>query len=190
MTKAVRRDRADDDSGGGGGGGGGGVGDHLRSHVHLTNCIHLKNHMHRHSPNPAERSLMRDLVALQRSRSLRDPSTSPPRGSPPPPRAPRRGGGRGTAPRRAGGDPSAPTGAGPRSDASRRARRASRRPKSPPKKRVRTALRTNRATRAGGVGRVRTRTKSASEPYWRKWRKPQIKQVMGENQWGEHDLTG
>ncbi|OAY78687.1 Protein STICHEL-like 3 [Ananas comosus] len=76
MTKAVRRDRADDDSGVGGGGGG--VGDHLRSHVHLTNCIHLKNHMHRHSPNPAERSLMRDLVALQRSRSLRDPSTSPP----------------------------------------------------------------------------------------------------------------
>ncbi|XP_026657155.2 protein STICHEL-like 4 isoform X2 [Phoenix dactylifera] len=55
----------------------GAISDHLRSHVHLTNCIHLKNHMHRHSPNPAERSLMRDLIVLQKSRSLRDPSTSP-----------------------------------------------------------------------------------------------------------------
>ncbi|KAF6173340.1 hypothetical protein GIB67_027035 [Kingdonia uniflora] len=51
--------------------------DHLRNHVHLTNCIHLKNHMHRHSPVMAERSIMRDLIAIQRSRSLRDPSTSP-----------------------------------------------------------------------------------------------------------------
>ncbi|KAK1258038.1 hypothetical protein QJS04_geneDACA014313 [Acorus gramineus] len=59
------------------------LGDHLGNHVHLTNCIHLRNHMHRyrhhhHSPVMAEeRSLMRDLIALQRSRSLRDPSASP-----------------------------------------------------------------------------------------------------------------
>ncbi|XP_047307499.1 protein STICHEL-like 3 [Impatiens glandulifera] len=51
--------------------------DHLRNHVHLTNCIHLKNHMHKQSPS--DRSLIRrELVLLQRSRSLRDPSTSPP----------------------------------------------------------------------------------------------------------------
>ncbi|XP_073109087.1 protein STICHEL-like 3 isoform X3 [Elaeis guineensis] len=56
----------------------GAISDHLCNHVHLTNCIHLKSHMHRHSPNPAERSLMRDLIVLQKSRSLRDPSTSPP----------------------------------------------------------------------------------------------------------------
>ncbi|KAL5989779.1 hypothetical protein ACLOJK_010673 [Asimina triloba] len=56
----------------------GDISDHLRNHVHLTNCIHLKNHMHRQSPILAERSLMRDLIVLQRSRSLRDPSTSPP----------------------------------------------------------------------------------------------------------------
>ncbi|XP_072953916.1 protein STICHEL-like 4 [Typha angustifolia] len=55
----------------------GAVSDHLRSHVHLTNCIHLKNHMHSRSPNQTEKSLIRDLLALQRSRSLRDPSTSP-----------------------------------------------------------------------------------------------------------------
>ncbi|OVA04055.1 AAA+ ATPase domain [Macleaya cordata] len=54
------------------------ISDHLRNHVHLTNCIHLRNHMHRQSPILAERSLMRDLIVLQRSRSLRDPSTSPP----------------------------------------------------------------------------------------------------------------
>ncbi|PKU79276.1 protein STICHEL-like 3 [Dendrobium catenatum] len=54
------------------------ISQHLRNHIHLTNCIHLKNHMHRHSPIQAERSLMRDLVVLQRSKSLRDPSTSPP----------------------------------------------------------------------------------------------------------------
>ncbi|KAJ0977382.1 hypothetical protein J5N97_012856 [Dioscorea zingiberensis] len=54
------------------------ISDHLRNHVHLTNCIHLRNHMHRQSPVLAERSLMRDLIVLQRSRSLRDPSTSPP----------------------------------------------------------------------------------------------------------------
>uniref|UniRef100_A0A5B7B7Q2 AAA+ ATPase domain-containing protein n=1 Tax=Davidia involucrata TaxID=16924 RepID=A0A5B7B7Q2_DAVIN len=52
--------------------------DHLRNHIHLTNCIHLKNHMHKNSPILSDRSLMRDLVVLQRSRSLRDPSTSPP----------------------------------------------------------------------------------------------------------------
>ncbi|EPS60406.1 hypothetical protein M569_14395, partial [Genlisea aurea] len=51
------------------------IGDHLRNHVHLTNCIHVKNHMHKHSP--IDRALIRDLVALQRSRSLRDPSASP-----------------------------------------------------------------------------------------------------------------
>ncbi|WOL14662.1 protein STICHEL-like 3 [Canna indica] len=55
----------------------GAISDHLRNHVHLTNCIHLKNHMHRRSPNFAERSFMRDLIVLQKSRSLRDPSTSP-----------------------------------------------------------------------------------------------------------------
>lgn len=55
------------------------IADHLRNHVHLTNCIHLKNHMYRrHSPVPVETSLSRDILALQRSRSLRDPSTSPP----------------------------------------------------------------------------------------------------------------
>ncbi|KAH7838334.1 hypothetical protein Vadar_025116 [Vaccinium darrowii] len=54
------------------------IGDHLRNHIHLTNCIHLKNHMHKHSPILADRSLLRDLVVLQRSRSLRDPSASPP----------------------------------------------------------------------------------------------------------------
>jgi DNA replication protein DnaC len=49
---------------------------HVESHVHLTNSIH----MHRHSPIllPSEHhSLIRDLIALQRSRSLQDPSTSP-----------------------------------------------------------------------------------------------------------------
>lgn len=55
----------------------GNINDHLRNHIHLTNCIHLKN-MHKHSPLLADKSLMRDLVVLQRSRSLRDPSTSPP----------------------------------------------------------------------------------------------------------------
>lgn len=55
----------------------GNISDHLRNHIHLTNCIHLKN-MHKHSPLLADKSLMRDLVVLQRSRSLRDPSTSPP----------------------------------------------------------------------------------------------------------------
>lgn len=56
----------------------GDISDHLRNHIHLTNCIHLKNHMHKHSPMLADRSLMRDLIVLQRSRSLRDPSASPP----------------------------------------------------------------------------------------------------------------
>ncbi|XP_022926561.1 protein STICHEL-like 3 isoform X2 [Cucurbita moschata] len=56
----------------------GDISDHLRNHIHLTNCIHLKNHMHKHSPILADRSLMRDLIVLQRSRSLRDPSASPP----------------------------------------------------------------------------------------------------------------
>ncbi|KAL2494829.1 Protein STICHEL-like 3 [Forsythia ovata] len=56
----------------------GNISDHLRNHIHLTNCIHLKNHMHKYSPILADRALMRDLVVLQRSRSLRDPSASPP----------------------------------------------------------------------------------------------------------------
>lgn len=70
MTRAVR-DRILKDANGN-------ISDHLRNHIHLTNCIHLKNHMHKHSPILADRSLMRDLVVLQRSRSLRDPSASPP----------------------------------------------------------------------------------------------------------------
>ncbi|WOL11130.1 hypothetical protein Cni_G19891 [Canna indica] len=57
----------------------GAISDHLKNHVHLTNCIHLKNQMHRRSPNFGfvQRSLMRDLVMLQKAKSLRDPSTSP-----------------------------------------------------------------------------------------------------------------
>ncbi|KAK9093072.1 hypothetical protein Syun_027983 [Stephania yunnanensis] len=70
MTRAVHGRFVKDENGA--------ISDHLRNHVHLTNCIHLKNHMHRHSPVMAERSLIRDLIVLQRSRSLRDPSTSPP----------------------------------------------------------------------------------------------------------------
>lgn len=69
MTKVVR-DRVLKDANGN-------ISDHLRNHIHLTNCIHLKN-MHKHSPMLADKSLMRELVVLQRSRSLRDPSTSPP----------------------------------------------------------------------------------------------------------------
>ncbi|CAN6327522.1 unnamed protein product [Urochloa humidicola] len=64
-----------------------GGGDHLRGHAHLTNCIHLRHHhAHPHGASGRRRSptgssasasaaLMRDLLALQRSRSLRDPST-------------------------------------------------------------------------------------------------------------------
>lgn len=70
MTRAVR-DRILKEANGD-------ISDHLRNHIHLTNCIHLKNHMHKHSPILADRSLMRDLIVLQRSRSLRDPSASPP----------------------------------------------------------------------------------------------------------------
>ncbi|XP_057739273.1 protein STICHEL-like 3 [Arachis stenosperma] len=69
MTRAVRNRVLKDANGD--------VSDHLRNHIHLTNCIHLKNHMHKNSPILADRSLMRDLVVLQRSRSLRDPSASP-----------------------------------------------------------------------------------------------------------------
>ncbi|KAJ1263759.1 hypothetical protein BS78_09G211200 [Paspalum vaginatum] len=69
----------------GAGGGGGGGEQHLRGHAHLTNCIHLRHH-HAHGASGRRRSptgssasasaaLMRDLLALQRSRSLRDPST-------------------------------------------------------------------------------------------------------------------
>ncbi|XWS15872.1 hypothetical protein CRYUN_Cryun34aG0039500 [Craigia yunnanensis] len=68
MTRAVR-DRILKDANGD-------ISDHLRNHIHLTNCIHLKNHMHKHSPILADRSLMRDLIVLQRSHSLRDPSAS------------------------------------------------------------------------------------------------------------------
>ncbi|KAI4332499.1 hypothetical protein L6164_017403 [Bauhinia variegata] len=70
MTRAVRNRILKDANGD--------ISDHLRNHIHLTNCIHLKNHMHKNSPILANRSLMRDLVVLQRSRSLRDPSASPP----------------------------------------------------------------------------------------------------------------
>ncbi|KAJ7000075.1 hypothetical protein NC653_010745 [Populus alba x Populus x berolinensis] len=69
MTKAVRTRILKDANGD--------IGDHLRNHIHLTNCIHLKNHMLKQSPILADRSLMRDLITLQRSRSLRDPSASP-----------------------------------------------------------------------------------------------------------------
>ncbi|XP_017223058.1 protein STICHEL-like 3 isoform X1 [Daucus carota subsp. sativus] len=70
MTRAVR-DRILKDANGD-------ISDHLRNHIHLTNCIHLKNHMHKQSPILSDRSIVRDLVVLQRSRSLRDPSMSPP----------------------------------------------------------------------------------------------------------------
>ncbi|KAK1351327.1 AAA domain-containing protein [Heracleum sosnowskyi] len=70
MTRAVR-DRILKDANGD-------INDHLRNHIHLTNCIHLKNHMHKQSPILSDRSIIRDLVVLQRSRSLRDPSMSPP----------------------------------------------------------------------------------------------------------------
>ncbi|XP_047325603.1 protein STICHEL-like 4 [Impatiens glandulifera] len=56
----------------------GDINNHLRNHIHLTNCIHLKNHMHKQNPILADRSITRDLAFLQRSRSLKDPSTSPP----------------------------------------------------------------------------------------------------------------
>ncbi|KAL9671565.1 hypothetical protein QQ045_009135 [Rhodiola kirilowii] len=55
----------------------GDISDHLRNHIHLTNCIHLKNHMHKHSPVVADKVFMRDLIVLQRSKSLRDPSATP-----------------------------------------------------------------------------------------------------------------
>ncbi|KAK8484950.1 hypothetical protein V6N13_068249 [Hibiscus sabdariffa] len=72
MTRAVSGDRVLKEDANGD------VSDHLRNHIHLTNCIHLKNHMHKHSPIMSDRSLVRDLMVLQRSRSLRDPSASPP----------------------------------------------------------------------------------------------------------------
>ncbi|KAJ3671018.1 hypothetical protein LUZ60_008444 [Juncus effusus] len=50
---------------------------HIASHAHLTNSIHMHR---RHSPIQHQ-ALMRDLMALQRSRSLQDPSTSPNRRS-------------------------------------------------------------------------------------------------------------
>ncbi|KAE9594532.1 putative DNA-directed DNA polymerase [Lupinus albus] len=70
MTRAVRNRVFKDANGD--------ISDHIRNHIHLTNCIHLKNHMHKNSPILADRTLMKDLVVLQRSRSLRDPSASPP----------------------------------------------------------------------------------------------------------------
>lgn len=70
MTRAIRNRVLKDANGD--------ISDHLRNHIHLTNCIHLKNHMHKNSPILADRSIMRDLVVLQRSHSLRDPSASPP----------------------------------------------------------------------------------------------------------------
>ncbi|KAK8629964.1 hypothetical protein V6N13_078778 [Hibiscus sabdariffa] len=72
MTRAVSGDRVLKEDANGD------VSDHLRNHIHLTNCIHLKNHMHKHSPIMSDRSLVRDLMVLQRSQSLRDPSASPP----------------------------------------------------------------------------------------------------------------
>ncbi|CAL4947596.1 unnamed protein product [Urochloa decumbens] len=67
---------------------GGGAGGHLRGHAHLASCIHMRHHHghggggaasssgRRRSPaSVASAALMRDLLALQRSRSLRDPST-------------------------------------------------------------------------------------------------------------------
>ncbi|KAG2591400.1 protein STICHEL-like 4 [Panicum virgatum] len=68
---------------------GGGAGGHLRGHAHLASCVHLRHHHgHAHGGaagggasssgrrrSPASAALMRDLLALQRSRSLRDPST-------------------------------------------------------------------------------------------------------------------
>ncbi|KAI4343037.1 hypothetical protein MLD38_027585 [Melastoma candidum] len=63
MTRAVRNRILKDVNGD--------INDHLRNHAHL------KDHKHKHSPILADRSLMRDLVILQRSRSLRDPSASP-----------------------------------------------------------------------------------------------------------------
>ncbi|GLJ28707.1 hypothetical protein SUGI_0565810 [Cryptomeria japonica] len=63
--------------------------DHVRNHAHLTNFIHLKNHMHMDKSKAmldkqfsGESSLMKDLITLRRSRSLRDPSTSPSLNSP------------------------------------------------------------------------------------------------------------
>ncbi|KAF5738274.1 protein STICHEL-like 3 isoform X1 [Tripterygium wilfordii] len=70
MTKAVR-DRILKDANGD-------ISDHLRNHIHLSNCIHLKNHMHKQNPILVDRALVRDLIVLQRSRLLRDPSASPP----------------------------------------------------------------------------------------------------------------
>lgn len=55
----------------------GNISDHLQNHIHLTNCIHLKNHLHKHTPFATDRALLRDLVLLQKSRNLRDPSGSP-----------------------------------------------------------------------------------------------------------------
>uniref|UniRef100_A0A0D9WIX6 Uncharacterized protein n=1 Tax=Leersia perrieri TaxID=77586 RepID=A0A0D9WIX6_9ORYZ len=76
-------DRGDAAAGMGSSGGG----EHMRGHAHLTNCIHLRHH-HAHASSgrrqrsptgdssaSASAALMRDLLALQRSRSLRDPST-------------------------------------------------------------------------------------------------------------------
>ncbi|KAI5000235.1 hypothetical protein ZWY2020_004824 [Hordeum vulgare] len=65
-------------------------GGHLRGHAHLANCVHLRHHHNAHGHgggplasssgrrrSPASAALMRDLLALQRSRArtLRDPST-------------------------------------------------------------------------------------------------------------------
>ncbi|GAB2298570.1 hypothetical protein Dimus_032638 [Dionaea muscipula] len=71
MTRGIRNRIIPKDAGGD-------INQHLRNHIHLTNCIHLKHHMHKYSPVLHDRSLMRDLIVLQRSRSLRDPSASPP----------------------------------------------------------------------------------------------------------------
>ncbi|KAH7352316.1 hypothetical protein KP509_19G039400 [Ceratopteris richardii] len=57
---------------------------HLKKHLHLTNFIHLKYHSHMQKfkmklemENSSEMCLIRELSMLKKSRSLRDPSTSP-----------------------------------------------------------------------------------------------------------------
>ncbi|KAL0442609.1 UNVERIFIED_CONTAM: protein STICHEL-like 3 [Sesamum latifolium] len=69
MSRTVRNIRKDVN---------GNISDHLADQIHLTNCIHLKNHVQNHSPILANRVFMENVVMLQRSSSLRDPSASSP----------------------------------------------------------------------------------------------------------------
>lgn len=57
---------------------------HFKNHLHLANCIHLKRQLHMQNTKMRvellhlpELSLIKELSALQKSPSLRDPSTSP-----------------------------------------------------------------------------------------------------------------